>query len=210
MTGRTSGHPISPDEPRVQAIAAASLVVVVMAVAIPLILIRWAGTSEAEVSESDIIGLNRLGAATVDIEVGRVTTMLGTVDLAPGDTTVGSVEVGNAGSLPLRYRLTVRGSGGRLGAWLHWITWVRTSPCTQDGAARVRAAIDDPGFSGPEPGAEISIGPRVLDPGNEDVLCVAAHLPLSAPNGVQGTELSVELLADAEHAIDNEDEPAGG
>jgi len=182
------------------------LVLALLTVALPVGLLTWARTSQANFAESEEVGVNRLGTATADIEVGAVRALLGARNMAPGDVATGSVDVRNAGSLPLRYAVTAEINQGPLVEWLRWDIWAQPAGCsTTPPASLLREAVvltapvaeilGDP-LTGRDP------GDRRLGAGQQESLCFAARLPINASNVVQGAEIAVDFIVDAEHDIE--------
>ena len=171
---------------------------------------------------------NRLGAGSVDVEIndridtsaiGSTNSQLDTskptvfsaANLAPGDQVTGALLVNNDGTLPLRFWVTAKAttSSGNLGDWLLFDGWV-AADCRRglDGANQVFSTNVVLGAThtrmiGTDFGAA---GELRLEPGEESVVCLGAHLPLAAPNEVQAASVEVELIVVAQHALDQEEE----
>ena len=69
-------------------VAPQALPIALLAVALPVGLLTWARTSGADFAESEDVGVNRLGSATLDVEVGPSRAALGARNMAPGDVFV--------------------------------------------------------------------------------------------------------------------------
>lgn len=187
----------------------ASLAVLAMTigVAVPAVVAFRAMSSGANVSDAESIGLNRLGAATLDVEIGSEAAPMVAENLAPGDVVTGEVEVINAGDLPLRYAVTASTDGGDLRDWLRFDLWATDVPCASGpGAAALigqSIALTDPTMvlvGDPATGGQP--GDRGLAPGTRELLCLRATLPLDAPNTLQGASLTFDLVVDAEHDLE--------
>lgn len=178
--------------------------------------------SGANFADNERFTGNRLGAGTVDIVIDDVIDVTGgTADqvqasdpavfsasnMAPGDHLTGALSVNNNGTLPLRYWVTARAttSSGALGDWLLFDGWI-ASDCRSglEGAGRVFYTNVVLGRQH----ARLIGGPTEsddelrLDPGEDAVVCVGAHLPLAAPNDVQSASVEVELVVAAQHALE--------
>lgn len=189
-------------------LAVVGVLVALLAIGLPLALFVVADGTDARVADRADIGTNRLGAATLDLEVGDVETTLGATDLAPGDVVVGQVQLINAGSLPLHYSGRMLTDDGTLARFLQFDVWVTTSGCELepvDAAAQLamnlQLATDDALLFG-DPASGRQEGDRRLAPGATELLCVRARLPLTAGNAAQNTQLDVRLVFDAEHDIE--------
>ena len=162
--------------------------------------------SKASFSDSERIGPNHLGAATLDIEPGENTTGVRVTNMAPGDSAATTITLVNVGELPLRYALMSQTEPSPLNEWLSTAVWEGTS-CT-DGApdsdplaspisladANSTALVGDPA-TGLQP------GDRQLAPGEQETFCMVFELDSAAPNDVQGTETHQVISAHAEHDI---------
>ncbi len=177
----------------------------------PLALWWMTARSSASFSDTEIFDENKLGAATLDIEIGPEATEFNALNLAPGDIVSGQLALKNAGSLPLEFSVTARASQGVLRDWLVLSMWRSTSSCRADdvssgNAATVlstavaltdgRARLAD---------ASIDETPALrLGVGAETVMCLGAQLSLDAPNEVQGRQLVIDVTVDAVHDLDGE------
>ncbi len=180
---------------------------------VPAALIFGLDRGQAAFGDSEEIGLNSLSSATVDIEVGeRSVTMTGD-NLAPGDRTIGSIEVRNEGSLPLRYALVHEPSTDPLLGWISWELWSRdpSSGCDASGIGT------DALFAGPLPESSdgdgngpiigdvtvgLDPGDRVLQPATTETICVVATFDLAAPDSLQRHRLVQEWTVVAEQHTD--------
>ena len=198
------------------------VLVVLAALALPAGIAAVSVGSGATFADDERFTGNRLGAGSVEVAIdevdvsdedGRpVTTgdpaVFSAANLAPGDRVTGALAVNNNGTLPLRFWITAKAatSSDALGDWLLFAGWVapdcRTGPDAAD-----RLYTDQPGHRTPPRSPLIGDataldGELRLDPGQELVVCVGAHLPLAAPNDVQAATLDVELIVAAQHALE--------
>lgn len=195
------------DAHRRRAIAVVIVLLVVLALAVPFSLVTWARSSSANFADSEEVGVNRLGAATLDIEVGPATTSFQAANMAPGDVSIGTLELVNAGSLPLRYALTANRTDGLLAQWLLFDVWISSDCETAVPASNplvVGLLLDSstPLIGDPTTGSQP--GDRIVAPLEAETVCLAARLPLAAPNSVQGASLTIDLVIDAEHNLEVE------
>ncbi|MFN3255498.1 MAG: hypothetical protein ACE37B_07365 [Ilumatobacter sp.] len=191
----------------------ATVVVIVVAFLLltPVVALMLRGErGQASFGDSVSVGQNRIGAATLDIEIGERTVPLRADALAPGDVVAGSIELVNAGTVPFRYSVSVRSDDGSLGEWVTWLfqapsgatcptvaTWRTTPPADAIAVTGDRlgdGVLDLVGSSsvGADP------GDRVLDVEASETLCLAARVDIDAPNSVQATTTDLRLTANAE------------
>lgn len=176
------------------------------AVAIPL-LIWWQGTgSSASFGDAEVSEANRLGAATVDVEVGETGAVFAAENLAPGDRHIGRLVVNNTGSAPIRLGVSASSSGGLLAEWLRYDAWIArgaTCPRTPPAGPAVEAVTvgtDRVAMVGLTD--ESTVEGLVIEPRRSAAVCLAALLPIEAPNAVQGQRVEVTLILDAEQVVD--------
>lgn len=179
--------------------------------------------SGADFADNERFTGNRLGAGSVDVAIDDaidVTNANGNriqrsdpavfsaSNLAPGDRLSGALAVSNNGTLPLRFWVTAKAtsSSSDLDDWLLFDGWV-ASDCRPglSGAAQifntnVVLGADHARLIGDSAGPADELR---LEPGSDLVVCVGAHLPLSAPNEVQAATVEVELVVAAMHALDD-------
>ena len=133
MTATAPAHGAPSEHPRWswsrRVAASLAVLAATVGVAVPAVVALRAVGSGANVSDAESIGLNRLGAATLDIEIGSEAAPMVAENLAPGDVVTGEVEVINAGDLPLRYAVTASSDGGDLGGWLRFDLWATDTAC---------------------------------------------------------------------------------
>ena len=94
----------------------AALLALVLAAGLPAGIWLLGARSSATFSDTEILDANRLGAATLDIEVGTDDAVFDARNLAPGDRVSGHLEVANVGSLPLTLSVSAVSSA----AWTSW------------------------------------------------------------------------------------------
>lgn len=196
------------DDRRDQRLVAALIALVLLMLAgIPATIWLLSMRSSAAFSDTEILDNNRLGAATLDIEIGSDAAVFDARNLAPGDVVSGHLEVTNVGSLPVTLSLSAASSGGVLADWLRFSAWTVADECRPDDVAQGRATVLAADFAistastGPLAGAQ---GPLRLGTGETVVLCLGASLPLDAGNEIQGRTLSVNLTLDAVHDLEAE------
>lgn len=193
-------------------LVAALFVAASLAVFAPVAVVAWQGDrGSASFGDQESVGRNRIGAATVDLEVGERTTPLRATDLAPGDLVTGEIELVNAGTVALRYAVTVAVEGsGPLGPWLGWrflpVAGTASCPDEAEWRAGVDGAVAVPGdrldqgevavLGNPAPGAHD--GDRILGVGGSERLCVAVVVDIEAPNSVQDSTTEVRITANGE------------
>ncbi len=180
-------------------------------IALPLWLWWSAGRTSAAFGDSEVLDNNRLGAATLDVEVGRRTAAFRAENLAPGDRASGQLELVNAGTLPLRFQIGAFTDGDPLARWLLFDVWTTTDICRPGAAdpslaSGVTLSATPTVLAGIVTGAAIdpAAGPDgqlSLAPGDATIICLGAGLALEAPNDVQGRRLDVELVVEAEHDL---------
>ena len=188
--------------------------VLLLALAIIVIgLWMLARRSSAAASDVENIGVNRLGAATLSLEVTTdevQTDAAAFVILAmlPGDTAIGELRLTNDGSLPLRYAVRLVGEPSPLTDWLTFDVWTDTAGCVR-GAASAEETIRRnvmPSAATTELVGDATLGPqpgdRVLAVGAGEVLCLGATLALSTPNEMQQRVFEFDIVVDAEHDLD--------
>lgn len=203
------------DRARRRLLAALVVAAGLVALAGPVVVLTGAARGRAEPSGDPFgAGLGadgRLAAATLDVEAGQRTAPITVRALAPGDRATGSIEIVNAGDLPLHYALLLSPSGAPVESWLRWDLWLApaqgcggATPSAADPDLLVADAVLDGGddialFGRPDPGFDP--GDRVLGVGQRELLCLAVSLPLDAPDAVQGAAVTPRFVAAAEHHL---------
>ncbi len=203
------------------AVILSALLVAVMAVSIPAVVAWFSQRSSAAISDAEVVGTNRLGAATLDIELsgegvgqagdpspvdGQPTAVFSAENLAPGDQVSGRLEIVNSGDLTFRFGVEAISGGGVLGQWLRLGAWpasncdsappfdLSTTGSPLGSESNVLLELPDP---------TVTSGSQVLAPGESSVVCLAAHLPIDTTNEAQGQRLEITLVAVAEQAVED-------
>ena len=193
-----------PDHRRFLVIA----VVVLLIVSMPALLWWRASRSTAAFADAEVLETNRLGAATLDLEIGTDTIVFTAENLAPGDAVSGQLELVNAGTLPMVFTVLGTSDGDPLADWLRFDIWRTDSICRPDEpgdlvvadiALTPRAAILVGEVGDIEAGDEAK-----LAVGQSTLVCVGARLLLDAPNEVQGRRTDVDLIVNAVHDLEAE------
>ena len=199
------------------------VVLLLMVVVVPAGIAAVSIGSGANFADNERFTGNRLGAGTVDVaidDVIKVTdrntsrtvqssdpSVFSATNLAPGDRLTGALVINNSGTLPLRFWVTAKATtpSSALADWLLFDGWVATDCRTGlEGADRVSSTnvvlgANHARLIGHSTGSGNELR---LEPGSELVVCVGANLPLSAPNEVQAATVEMELIVNAEHALD--------
>jgi hypothetical protein len=204
-----AGRPVQPtdtdEQRRRMAVTVVLALLALVAVAVPGAIALRATSSGANAAGVSEIGTNRLGAATLDIELGSAEATLTATNMAPGDTVSGRLDLTNAGTLPLIYAISATTDGGALGAWLRFDVWAAddcaVSPATDSllVAGLLLGAPQVPVLGDPTTGRQS--GDRSLAPADAETICLQATLPPGAGNDSQGESLVFDLIIDAEHDI---------
>lgn len=179
------------------------------ALAGPIALVFGSDRTQAAFGDSETLGVNRLSSATVDVEIGLQSVAITAEALAPGDRAVGSIEIRNEGTLPIRYAIVSSITDDPLTAWLSWDLWPASSPtrCAEMPSpsdllvsGRVLSSATDSVLGdatvGPDP------GDRILDPDTTETMCVGATFDLAAPDAVQNRRLEQQFTVVAEQYTD--------
>jgi hypothetical protein len=165
-------------------------------VAAPLFLVLTADRGQAGFADAEGLGLMRLSAAKVDIVAGERGAAITAPNLAPGDRVTGSIDVRNAGTVPLHWTLLADRTADPLAEWLRWDLWRATTPqeCGSgsgvDPADVIGRGVD---LSGPgtrvvlagDPRPGVDPGDRLMTVGAAEVVCLGVELALEAPDSVQ-------------------------
>ncbi len=162
------------------------------------------------------------GTVVIDPQMSP-TVELGSGNMAPGDTTYGSILVNNTGSLEQRYAISLAATNdqptaltGELGLTL--FGGVAEGSCNAAGVvgltpigARTSLPLTSTPLTGSTtpgqyPGSGtpgINDADRVLGALTSERLCVAVHLPIVTGNAFQGTTAHLALTFDAEQTANN-------
>ncbi|UCH87108.1 MAG: hypothetical protein JSU97_01555 [Dehalococcoidia bacterium] len=167
--------------------------------------------SNAIWTDSADVDANVFSAGTLDISTNPTTALVTYSDMAPGDSTGGqSLTVTNAGSLDLRYAVTMTADNtDTLGLYAELDLTIReegTDCTTFDG--NVLYGPDLPFLltgnliGDPTQGADA--GDRTLTTASpSEVLCFKVDLPIGAPNSVQGASTTAVFTFEAEQTDNN-------
>ena len=183
------------------------------AMAGPVVMIYWSDRGQASFGDNEVVGVNRLASATVEIQIGERSARLIGENMAPGDRAFGSVEIFNKGTLPLRFALTYQSPADPLAAWLTWDVWESSSPQRCEAAPAAATLLVNGAIFGStttassgavlgDTAAGLDAGDTVLEPNAGTTICVAAQLDLDAPNDVQNRRIDQELTVIAEQHTD--------
>ena len=192
------------DHRRLIAIAVLLLIVA----STPLWLWWRASRSTAAFADAEVLKSNRLGAATLDVEIGESTVTFEAVNLAPGDAVSAQLELENVGTLPLRFVVSGQSDGDLLADWLRFDMWRATDICRADDPGDL--LVDDVALT---PATALLLGDDALPAttsesalavGDSTIVCLGARLLLEAPNDVQGRRTEIDLIVDAVHDIEAE------
>ncbi|MGI9607702.1 MAG: TasA family protein [Acidimicrobiales bacterium] len=185
---------------------AIAFLLVLLALATPLLLWWQAGRTSASFADTEVLQTNHLGAATLDLEIGSSTVSFDATNLAPGDLITGQIELINAGTLPLLYLVSGTSDQDPLSDWLRFDVWRSDATCRPDD---VRSLISSDIALTDRP--EILLGDYApvatesserLAVGETTIVCLGARLLLDAPNTVQGRTTVVDFVIDAVHDIE--------
>lgn len=200
---------LTADEPRDRrVIAAVAVLIAVLIGGLPLTIWLLTARSSASFSDTEILDNNRLGAATLDIELGSEEAVFDARGLAPGDEVSGHLEVTNVGELPVELSVSATSSGGPLGDWLRFSVWTSADQCRPDDVSAGRAVLvaEDFAITGAGTGILGTAGDGItLSMQDTVVLCLGARLPLEAGNEAQGQSVAVNLIIDAVHDVEASD-----
>lgn len=154
----------------------------------------WAGTFAIWSDSSGSTATFSTG--DIDIESSPATVVFTSGEMAPGDSVYGGITVNNAGSLPLKYRMTTAAAGA-LGTAL--IAEVRTVSGTCDAASFSAGSV----IASPSSLSALAISTwRTLDSGASEVACFNVKLPLT-DTGSQGLTTSATFTFSAEQTANN-------
>lgn len=193
-TPESTAVPTTSDDRRRQTAA----VVVVFVLAILSLVWIWTTLrpTSASFSDRETIEGNRLGAGTLDVEVGEQTIAFSAQNMAAGDTVRGQFEVVNAGSLPLRFDISSFAPASPLREILDIRAWNSSGACapTPPTSAPIWSVLD-PGSVAP------TVRQGALPVGASRLICMVATLPLDSGPAAQGQRLDLIIGVDAAHDI---------
>jgi spore coat-associated protein N len=198
-------NPFKPGQPR-------------LAVALAIAALATSGigatVSGAFFTDSSEVTGNSFTTGTVDLTATPATAAVSMTNMAPGDLVVGSVTVGNSGSLEYRYAMTSTADNTDakgLAAALEMTVKVGVSDCsaagfTVDGTVLYGPApLGDPTgiavFGDVSPGAQV--GDRTVAAGASEILCIRVALPDTTGNSHQDATTTTAFRFDAEQVVNN-------
>ena len=149
---------------------------------------------------------NTLSSGSVSIADTPDSAFLTVANMAPGDSSIGTLQVANDGSLQLRYALTSNSTntdGKGLAAQLLLDVRVQTANgcAAQDGALIYSGALSAAAFGSIAQGAQA--GDRVLDAGTSETLCFRVQLPVGTGNAFQGASTTTTFTLTSEQTANN-------
>lgn len=182
----------------------AGMLLAALVLAAPFAVQRLTPDSTAAMADTEQIGINRLGAATVDLALRTESgdplstseeAVFSARGMAPGDRAAGTLSIGNTGDLPIDYEMALGSAGGLLADWLKFEVWLSPSVCNpaQPDVGTLRPLV----LGSADGAGPVTEGLVRLMPGNRIELCVGASLPLDAPNELQGRELDMTIVVTA-------------
>lgn len=149
---------------------------------------------------------NTFSTGTISIDDAPDDAFLTVANMAPGDTSVVSLEVTNDGSLELRYSLTTSTTDAD-GKSLDDQLELEIREETVNGCAAEDGALL---YDGPLSGATLGsvaqgaqAGDRVLDDGDSETLCFGIELPLASDNSFQDASTTATFTLSAEQTANN-------
>jgi len=171
--------------------------------------------SNAIFTDSADVDANVFSTGTLDISTAPITALVTYSDMAPGDSTGGqSLTVTNAGSLDLRYAVTMTADNtDTLGLYAELDLTIKTidvtlpaTPCDDfDGTTLygpdLPFLLTGDLIGDPTQGAQA--GDRTLAASANEVLCFNVDLPLAAPDSVQGASTTAVFTFEAEQTDNN-------
>jgi hypothetical protein len=164
-------------------------------------------------TDSASLGGNSFTTGTVDISTSPASAVVTYSDMAPGDSTTGSLTVSNDGSLDVRYAISGSATdpdGKALKDQL--VLTVKTvdvttpgTPCDDfDGTQLYSGDLD--GTTGALVGSSAQgaqAGDRPLSASASEVLCLRVELPTSTGNAFQNATTTATFTFDAEQTVNN-------
>ncbi len=182
-----------------------------LAISAPVWLLYRANSSTAAFADAEVLDNNRLGAARLDIDVGDSAAVFEATNLAPGDIVSGQLELRNSGTLPLLYEISGYSDGDPLADWLQFELWLSHSTCNVNDQANRLAQnltfgpkVD--AFDSSAVGSRSVVAHGGLSVGEHRTMCIGARLALEAPNDAQGRRTQIDIVVDAVHDIEADQE----
>jgi hypothetical protein len=182
----------TPDRRRRDTVVVVLAAIVTMAV----LLAMWVSLrpTNASFSATETVGRNRLGTGTLDIVVGEQTTAFSASNMAAGDRVSGELVLENRGSFPLRYEMSSFSPPSPLRDALEVVAWTSSGPCSATPPSTGTWNVLQ--LATPGAGRAVSEG-APLAPGDTDLICMSAFLPITASSELQGQRLDLLIGIDA-------------
>lgn len=155
-------------------------------------------TSSASFADQEVVSGNRLGAGELDIAIGGEAAVFAVNNLAAGDTATGELVLLNAGTLPLTYVLSSFAPAGPLRDAVDISAWNGIGACetSPPAGAAVWRVLD----AAPATPASPVAGALLADA--RQLVCLRAHIPITAPTEAQGRRLDLVIGVEARHDIE--------
>ncbi|GEL47092.1 hypothetical protein CHO01_22080 [Cellulomonas hominis] len=154
-------------------------------------------------TDQEVVSDNTFAAGTFDLTAAQPGEKIAIPNMLPGDSETFTVDVGNGGSLELRYALTggfiaVTEGGDNLGDVLNLEVADSSGTSLFSGTANAASAplIGDTTAVGPN-------GGRILAGGATEALTITVTYPEDADNSYAGTDAELVLTFDAEQTANN-------
>lgn len=148
-------------------------------------------------------------SGSVDLNASPASAAIVMSNMAPGDTTYGTINVQNSGTLQHRWSATTTVSGtgaATLGKGLVATVKTGVTDCSAAGFAATGTQIftgilDTVAIGNPTQGQQA--GDRLLAAAASENLCISVNLPLAAANTVQGQNITSTFNFSAEQVKNN-------
>lgn len=171
-------------------------------------LIGAAGTQEslAVFGDSEENAANVLSSGSVSIADAPDAAFLTMANMAPGDSTIASLDVSNDGTLELRYALTSSSTNDDAkGLAAQLVLEIRTETgngcAALDGVLLFSGALAAAAFGSVAQGAQA--GDRVLDAATTETLCFHVTLPIASGDAFQDASTTTTFTLTAEQTANN-------
>ena len=170
--------------------------------------------SGAVFTDTQTIGSNTFTNGTVKLSTNPTTAAVTLLNMAPGDSKVGSIAVSNIGSLAQRYSVVSTADNTDLkglAAQLQMTVKSGVTTCTAAGFTTDGTIIYGPGAFGSTGGTKVfgdvtqgfQTGDRTLAAGISENLCVLVALPLTTGNAYQSATTTATFTFNAEQTANN-------
>ncbi|MEI7655271.1 MAG: TasA family protein [Actinomycetes bacterium] len=170
--------------------------------------------SSALFTDAGTVSSNAFTDGTVVLGLTPVTTALTAANMAPGDTSYGTIKVTNNGTLPMRYAATsVATNADAKGLAAQAQMTINVGATTCDAAAFASGtSVHSAGPLGTtpasmavfgDPATGLQTGDRALAAGANETLCVRVALPLSTGNAFQAATTTATFSFSAEQTTNN-------